>query len=563
MSPWLRRILLFVLLGVLVIAFGNARSKRATRVAQATEDGFLLVGNGTEPATLDPQIATGVPEHHILSAIFEGLVGDHPSDDHQILPGVAERWEHVDATTWTFYLNPEARWTNGDSVQASNFVYAYERILTPKFGAEYAKLLYQIDGAEAFNLGETDDFSTVGVKAIDERTLEIRLVGPAPYFPSMLKHYAFFPIHPPTIEKYGAMTDRFTAWTRVSNMVSNGPFTLTHWGFGHYIEARRSETYWNRANVGLEGIRFFPIVSDTTEERAFRDGQLHVTNTMPADRVAYYRENRPDEFRTGDGMVVYFYRCNTLSKEVPQLGDVRVRKALALAIDRQSIVDNVTKGGQRAAYGLVPPTGGDYVTPNVLRFDPEKARALLAEAGYPAGKGFPKLTILFNTSEGHRLIAQALQAMWSDHLGLEVELLNQDWKVYLDSQEKGDFQVCRAGWSADYIDPATFLSMWMTGNGHNQTGWSSPEYDELMNRSNRTADPALRNAIMNQAETIFLDEVPAIPVYWYAINRAVSPDVVGWHHKLLDSHPWQHLKVRKAGTQVEPVSAEEGAPVLP
>ncbi len=542
--PYLRRAVVLVLVAGAVLWFDRVRSARPSRIEQASDQGILLVGNGTEPQTLDFQIATGKPEHNIVSALFEGLVAEHPSDDYANLPGVAESWESEDFITWTFRLREEARWSNGAPVTARDFVSSYRRILAPELGGDYAQILYLMDGAEAFHRGKTEDFSQVGVKARGDHLLEIRLIGPAPYFPSLLKHYTWYPVHAATIAAHGSLTDRANRWTQPGKMVSNGPFVLKSWKFDHVIEVVKSHTYWDRERVGLEAIRYFPISSDTTEERAFRDGQLHVTQTLPIDRIAHYRDEQPEVYRTGPQLATYFYRINL--KALPELADVRVRQAFSLAIDRQAIVEHVTKGGQTAAFGMVPPSGNDapYRTPEMLRFDPEAARARLADAGFPGGQGFPKLTVLFNTSEGHRLIAQAIQEMWKQQLGVEVELLNQDWKVYLDRTSKGDYQVCRAAWIGDYMDPSTFLNMWMTDDGNNQTGWSSPAYDGLLRKAARTADPTARFHILEEAERILLEELPAIPIYWYASNRAVSRQVENWHHKLLDNRPWKDLRLK-------------------
>jgi oligopeptide transport system substrate-binding protein len=535
-----RFVLLVLVVGV-VLWFHQLRSGRPSRVELATSRGILLVGNGTEPQTLDFQIATGKPEHNIVAALFEGLVAEHPVDDYANLPGVAESWESGDFVTWTFRLRQEARWSNGAPVTAHDFVYAYRRILSPRLGGDYAQMLYLMEGAEAYHHGDIDDFGEVGVRAIGDHLLEIRLVGPAPYFPSLLKHYTWFPVHPPTIEAHGDPMDRANRWTRPGNMVGNGPFVLRDWKFDHVIEVEKNELYWDRERVGLEAIHFFPIASDTTEERAFRDGQLHVTNTLPIDRIAHYREDRPAVYRSGPQLATYFYRVNT--RALPELAEARVRQALSLAIDRRAIVEHVTRGGQRAAFGMVPQGGGEapYQTPQMLRFDPQEAQSRMAAAGFPGGVGFPKLTLLFNTSEGHRLVAQAVQEMWKKHLGIEIDLLNQDWKVYLERSSKGDYQVCRAGWIGDYMDPSTFLNMWMSGDGNNQTGWSSPDYDDLLRRAARTADPAARFALLERAERILLEELPAIPVYWYAGNRAVALEVKNWHHKLTDNRPWKAL----------------------
>ncbi|MCB1278104.1 peptide ABC transporter substrate-binding protein [Prosthecobacter sp.] len=538
---WFVRAFLLVVFLVGVVWFNHVRTNRPRRIDIATREGILLVGNGTEPATLDPQLATGQPEHHIFHAIFEGLVAPAPDNPDADGPGAAASWTHENFTTWTFKLQPNGKWSDGTPVTAGDFVYAYERMLTAKFGADYANMLFPMLNAEAFYTGKITDFSQVGVKALDALTLQITLAGPAPYLPSMLKHYSWFPVPRHAIEKFGNMTDRNTRWTRPGNLVGNGPFMLKSWRINQSVETIRNPYYWDAASVKLNGVTFIPISSDTTEERAFLDGQLHVTQTLPLAKIPGYRETRPDFYRDEPLLSTYFYRINTTRKP---FDNPKVRRALALAIDRESICRNILRAGQKPATGLTPPGCGiGYQPPDVMHFDPNEARKLLAEAGFPDGKSMPTFDILINTNEAHRTIAEAVQSMWKENLHIPVRVLNQDWGVYLESQRKLDYDVCRAGWVGDYLDPSTFLALWKTGDGNNNTGWSSPRYDALLSESFLEGDPVKRFAILHEAETLMLEEVPIIPIYWYVRSFLVQPNVKGLLPSLLEHRCYKAVEL--------------------
>lgn len=540
---WIIRLLALAALLAGVAAFHQSRTHRPQRVVAATEEGILIIGNGSEPETLDLHLATGVPEHHIFDALFEGLVATTPEDPDANGPGAATHWDTEDFITWTFHLRPEAAWSDGTLLTAHDFVYSFRRILTPKLAAPYATMLYPMRNAQPFNEDKIQDFAEVGVKALDDHTLQIVLEGPAPYLPSMLKHYAWHPVPRHVIEKFGQMTDRDTLWTRVGNMVGNGPFKLKEWRFTHSITVERNPHYWDAATVKLNEIQFIPIVSDATEERAFRDGQLHVTNTVPLAKLDYYRDREPQFFHVDPMLGTYFYRINVTR---PPFNDKRVRQALVLAVDREALIRNILRGGQKPALGFTPPgSSEDYTTPQPLGFDPEKARQLLAEAGFPGGKGFPKFDILINTMESHRTIGEAIQEMWKKHLNIPVGVLNQDWNVYLESQRKLDFDLCRAGWIGDYLDPYTFLSIWQTGDGNNNTGWSSPAYDALMQKSLREGDTARRMALLQDAENILLEELPMVPLYWYVRSHLSRPEVKGLKSSLLEHRCYKAVYLEK------------------
>lgn len=542
-SPALRRIAF--LLGVIaILSLLAGCGKRQTLVEAGNRDQVLHVGNGTEPQDLDPDVVTGVQEYHIMMSLLEGLVMQDPVDLHPV-PGVAEKWDvSPDGTVYTFHLRTNALWSNGDPVTAQDFVESYKRILTPSLGSEYSYMHFVVTNAEAYNEGKLTDFSKVGYKAIDDHTLQITLNSSTPYFLSLLTHHSWFPVHLPTIRRYGDPYQRGNKWTRPGHYVGNGPFVLSKWRVNDVVEVRKSPTYWDRDRVRLNAIRFYPIESDDAEERAFRAGQLHLTLTVPLSKMDYYRTNYPDLFNSGPYLGTYFYRVNVTK---PPLNDKRVRKALAMAIDREAIVKHITKAGELPAYNLVPPGTAGYHGRTQLKEDVEEARRLLAEAGYPGGKGMPTIELLYNTLESHRTIAEAIQQMWKTKLGVEATLVNQEWKVYLDSQRAINYQVCRGSWIGDYVDPNTFMDMWVTGGGNNETGWSNPEYDRLIEEAARTRDPAQRLEVFQKAEAILMDELPEIPIYFYTTHFLKRPEVKGWYPTILDNHPYKdvHLEADK------------------
>lgn len=507
----------------------------------AARSGILLLGNGSEPKTLDPHLATGVPESDIIRALLEGLVNHHPTNDLLPEPGAAESWEsNADFTVWTFKLRADGKWSNGDPVKASDFVYSWQRILSPALGSEYAESLYVISNSEAFHQGGLKDFSQVGVKALDDLTLQVTLKGSTPHFLSMLKHSSFYPVNPAVVEKHGGMTDRQSGWSTMANFVGNGPFKLKEWVTNQIIKTEKNPAYWDAANVRLNEIHFFPIDNVKTEETAYQGGRLHVTSTLSPDKIASFRRSNPGELKIEPYLGTYFYRINVTRAP---FNDVRVREALNLAVDRKLLVERVTQGGQAPATGYVPQGLEGYATATTLSFDPVRARALLAEAGFPGGKGFPKKEILINTSESHRKIAEAIQAMWREHLGIEIGIYNQEWKVYLDSQSKLDFDVSRAGWIGDYAYPMTFLDMFTTGNGNNDTGWANPAYDGLIRQAQRAASEQSRMDLMAQAEAVLLKDLPIIPIYWYTKVHLRDPRVKGWGPSLLGKQPYKHMSL--------------------
>ena len=414
---------------------------------------------------------------------------------------------------------------------------SYQRILTPSLASEYAYHLHYLENAEAFNVGELDDFTQVGVKAIDEHTLQMTLRSATPYLPEMLKHYSWFPVPVHVIAEHNGLTLQGAPWTRTENFVGNGSFVLKEWRVNQKIIAERSPTYWDRATVKLDQIHFYPIESIPTEENMFRTGALHKTNELTLSKREVYKRDFPESYRQDPYMGSYFYRVNVTR---PPLDDVRVRKALALAFDRETIMTNVVKGGEQPAYNFCPPSI-KFTARAQLEGDLETARQLLADAGYPNGEGFPRIEILFNTQDNHKVIAEAIQQMWRRNLGIDVGVYNQEWKVYLDSQDNLDYDVSRSGWIADYTDPSTFMDMWVTDGGNNDTGWSNAEYDALIEKSYNVASDEERMEIYQRLEEIIVEELPIIPVYFYTRVYALSPKVTGWPINVLDNRSWKYV----------------------
>ncbi len=533
------RLLLTVTLPCALLACGGP-----SPVEEATANNVLLLGNGAEPKALDPHLVSSVGDSNILLSLFEGLCAFHPSDDNMSIPGAAESWEsNEDYTVWTFHLRKNGRWSNGDPVTAHDFVYAYERILTPAMGSPYSSMLYFLKNGAKFNQEEIDSFDEVGVKALDDYTLECTLEQPTAFFPELTKHTTYYPVHRATIEKFGSMTDQFTKWQRPGNHVSNGAFKLKSWWINHSVVVEPNPYYWDKDTVTLKEIHFIPM-TEFTEERAFRAEQLHYTYAMPSNLIPWYGEHYPDLVRREPYYGSYFYRYNTTK---PPLDNLKLRQALAYAIDRNAIIDNVTLGNQTPAGGFTPPTPGGYQPPTPYSFDPEKARQLLQEAGYADGGEVPEFEILMNTHESHRAIAEAIQDMWRKHLGLtNVSIANQEWKVFQSTIIEMKYDVGRAGWIGDYMDPTTFLDMWRTDDSNNNTGWSNPDYDRYLKEAALEPTPEARLAKLHAAEEILMAELPVLPIYWYTRNYLIHPDVQNWNPLLLDHHNYKFIHLKAA-----------------
>ncbi|GAB5413591.1 MAG: ABC transporter substrate-binding protein [Congregibacter sp.] len=478
-------------------------------------------------------MVTGVPENHLIRALFEGLAVKNPYTL-EPEPGVAESWEFSDdGRVITFHINPTARWSNGDPVTAEDYVWSWMRALHPEMGNLYAYMLFPIHNAEAFFKREVDSFDEVGVKAPDPHTLEVTLTEPTPYFIQLMDHYSTFAVHRPTIEKHGKFTDRFTKWTRVENIVSNGPFVLEEWKLNRRITMRKNETYWDAGGVRLNKVVFYPTENLVSEERGFRAGQLHYTQYAPLDKIPVYQAMENSPYVQAPYLGTYFYLVNIRR---PPVDDARVRRALSMALDRETLSRTVMQQSVVPAYSITPPGTLGYQPPKTFSHDPEGARALLAEAGYPNGENWPGIEITYNTLESHRKVAVAVQQMWKDALNIDVTIANQEWKVYLDAVSSMNFDVARRGWIGDYVDPNNFLDLYLTDGGNNNTGYSNPVYDDLIARQAPQAKTREeRFAAFYKAEKMLMEEMPIIPIYTYTSQHLIHPSVCGLPSNLMDS----------------------------
>jgi oligopeptide transport system substrate-binding protein len=513
---------LSAILSLLVMA---GCAKRESAVERGNREGVLHMSIGSEPSDLDPQIVTGLGDARVDHSLFEPLVSYEP-ETFAPKPALAEKWEvSADGLTYTFHLRADAKWSNGEPVTAQDCVDSWHRILTPTLAAQYAYFLYLLHGAEAFNKGQTKDFSTVGAVARDARTLVVTLTHPAPYFLQVLLNSPWRPVNVRAIAKFGDPYQRGTPWTRAGRLVSSGPFVLKEWNAHQHILVEKSPTYYDREHVRLNAIRFYPIDNIDAEERAFRAGQLHATWALSLSKIPPLQREHSPALRIDPYLSTYFFRFNVRK---PPLDDARVRRALALSIDRQIIADKILPGGRKPAPTFVPPLLKDYTPPARNAYDVAAARQLLADAGHAGGAGLPPIEILYNNSEILRPVSEAIQQMWHRDLGVDVRLVNQEFKVVFAARRAGDYQILLGSWTADYLDATTFLDMWRKDSGTNDTNWSDPAYDALCDRADVTIDSAARAKILAEAESLVLDAAPIAPVYFDTNVYLLSPSVRGW-----------------------------------
>lgn len=517
--PLLRNVLTIILLVV-----ATSCSRRESPVESGLREGILYRGNTSEPESLDPHLVRGAVEWTLVGSLFEGLVtADQATLEPR--PGVAERWEiSADGLTYTFHLRAGLAWSDGQPLTAGDFVYSARRMLAPRLASSHPENnLFFVRNARDYQAGRLTDFSAVGLTAPDDRTVVFTLARPAPFFLSAL--YLFFPVPQQVVEKFAPLDQRNNDWTRPGNIVSNGPFQLKNWRANQEVVLERNPRYWDAAAVRLKEVHFQPIESPAVEENAFRNGLLHMTSFVPLQKIEVYAREKPDLLKTVDDRGVYFYSINVAK---PPLNDRRVRQAMSLAIDREALTRRVMKGGTRPAWHFTPGGMGGYSAPDLLRFDPAEARRLLAEAGYPDGKGFPVVELLIDARELHRVVAEAVQQMWRTHLGISITLRNEESQVLNASKRSMDFQMVRGSWNATtYQDPIYFLGAWQTTGLYNEAKWSHPGFDAEI-ESTWTEDRAARLAAFGRAEGIFLEELPAIPLFFTTQVILVNPMVKGW-----------------------------------
>ncbi|MEM9440184.1 MAG: peptide ABC transporter substrate-binding protein [Pseudomonadota bacterium] len=498
----------------------------------------LRVANAGEPDTLDPHHASGTWENRIIGDMFLGLTTE--AADASVVPGAAESWTvSDDGLVYTFTLR-DHNWSDGVPVTADDFVFAMRRLLAPETAAKYASILYTLKNAKALNEGAMDDMASLGVKAIDEKTLEITLEYPAPYFIEQLTHYTAFPIPKHKIEELGE------DWVKPENIVSNGAYTVTEWVPNTHVKSVKNEAFYDAANVAIDTVTYFPAEERNAATKQFRAGEIDMQYDFASEQIDWLKENLPSETRISPYLGIYYYPINT-SK--PPFDNTDVRQALAMAIDRTAITDKVLKTGELPAYSFVPPNAGDYGEPAYVDWKDmayedrvAKARELLEGAGYGPDRPL-ELQLRYNTSENHKKVAIAAAAMWKA-IGVQAELFNAEVKVHYNDLQQGNFEIARAGWIADYNDPQNFLYLMETDTGPlNYAEFSHADYDALMDEADVETDPAARNSLMRQAEAIAMTEMPNIPIYYYVSKNLVSTKIQGYVDNTKDIHRTRFLSL--------------------
>jgi oligopeptide transport system substrate-binding protein len=497
----------------------------------------ITIINNVEPESLDPAIITGQADSRVVQGMFEGLMRYDPKTARAI-PGMAERYEiSPDGLIYTFHLRTNLVWSTGEPIRADDVVYSWLRVLNPETACDYAGQLYYVKNGQNFNEGKIKDPSLVGVHAIDPLTVRVELEHPTAFFLDLCAFQTLLVVPRQTIEKYG---DR---WLMARPLPSSGPFQLEAWRLNDKIRLKKNPLYWDALNTKSETIDLLPVGSANAALNLYMNGQADIVwdkDLVPTDLVDALLK-RPD-FHTFNYLGTYFMRFNVTRKP---FDDPRVRRALALAVDRERIVKKITRAGEPPAYHLVPDGTANYSPPaEGITYNPELARKLLAEAGYPGGKNFPRFEYMFNAAAGgsskiHENVAVELQQMWRDELGIQMDMHQLEWKVYLSDQSRLNYELSRSSWIGDYNDPQTFLGMFTSFDGNNRTGWKNPQYDALIAKANNEPDLQKRAKYFQQAETLLVrDEAPIVPLFYYlGINYFDTNKIGGVYQNILDVHP--------------------------
>lgn len=515
-----------------LIALFFSLSLGALPPAQTASNEFVFA-NENEPESLDPHFASGVPDNTVIQQMFEGLMS-YQANWVSLEPGQAASEPKVskDGRVYTFTLREGLKWSDGSALTAEDFRWSWLRAMRPSTGGPYSYWLTDhIKGAKAYAAqpnAKTE--KQVGLAAPDARTFVVTLDKPVPYFIQLTADSVMMPVKRSVIEKFGDQ------WTRPANIVSNGAFRMKEWRVNEKIVLEKNPHFRDAKKVQIERVVALPINNKMTAVNLFRQGRLDWTGHQgaPNAQVAGFRKD--DHFHVTPSFITYFYRFNTTR---PPLDDVRVRQALSLAIDRKTLVEKVTRGGESVATALVPPKTGDYVSPSGIISDDyqrnlKRAKELLAEAGYPNGEGMRELLLQYDTKDLHKKVAIAIQSMWKQNLGVRIKPLNQEWKVYLARQRKMDFDISRSGWQGDYPDPATFLELFTSTSGNSHTGFANEDYDQYFRASSNELDPQKRRELMVKAEEVLLNELPIMPLFYYTNFSFLRPEIQGFVYNLAD-----------------------------
>lgn len=487
--------------------------------APATGPKVLKLNLHSEPPTADPGIAEDSTSGTIIRATFEGLT--RTAEDGKVHEAAAESIEvSEDGAKYTFKLR-DAKWSNGDPVTAGDFEFAWKRALDPKTASNYAYQLYYIKNGEAFNKGEAT-MEDVGVKALDDKTLEVTLQNPTPFFTELTAFYTYYPVNKKVVEA----NEKWA--TDAATHVGNGPFKLTTWEHKNKLVVEKNENYWDKDAVKVDKIEFSMVEDENTELSMFDNGELDwagaPTSQLPTDAIPALKDS--GKMTTQPTAGTYWYKFNT---EKAPFNNAKIRKAFAYAIDRQGLIDNVLQAGQLPGTGAVPPSMALNKDGYFKDNDVETAKKLLEEGMKEEGiTSLPTVTLSYNTSEGHKKIAEAIQDQWKKNLGVDVKLENKEWKVYIEDLHQGNYQIGRMGWLGDFNDPINFLELYKDKKGgNNDTNWENPKYKELLNQSALEQDPAKRSAILAEAEQILMDEMPIMPIYFYTQSWVQNEKVTG------------------------------------
>ncbi|WP_312285168.1 oligopeptide ABC transporter substrate-binding protein OppA [Yokenella regensburgei] len=510
-----------------LIAGNMAFAAEVPAGVQLAEKQTLVRNNGSEVQSLDPHKIEGVPESNINRDLFEGLV--ETGADGQPVAGVAESWDNKDFKVWTFHLRKDAKWSDGSPVTAQDFVYSWQRLADPKTASPYESYLQyghiaNIDEIIAGKKPATD----LGVKAIDDHTLEVTLSEPVPYFYKLLVHSSMSPVPKAAIEKYGEK------WTQPANIVSNGAYKLKDWVVNERIVLERNPNYWDNAKTVINQVTYLPISSEITDVNRYRSGEIDMTyNNMPIELFQKLKKEIPNEVHVDPYLCTYYYEIN--NQKAP-FTDERVRAALKLGMDRDIIVNKVKNQGDLPAYGFTPPytDGAKLTEPEWFKWSQDKrnaeAKKLLAEAGYTADKPLT-FSLLYNTSDLHKKLAIAAASIWKKNLGVNVKLENQEWKTFLDTRHQGNFDVARAAWCADYNEPTSFLNMLLSDSSNNTVHYKSAAFDKILADALQVTSEAQRTELYNKAEMQLDKDSAIVPVFYYVNARLVKPWVGGYTGK--------------------------------
>ena len=489
---------------------------------------ILRSNNGSEPGSLDPALAQGTHESWVLENVFEGLMTFNEKGE--LVKGMAKDYKiSDDGLIYTFTIRDDAKWSNGEPVKAEDFEFAWKRALDPELAADYAYQLYYIKGGEAFNSGE-GTMDGVAIKSLDEKTLEVILESPTAYFLELTAFYTYMPVNK-------AMVESNPDWAKKPEThISNGPFKLTTWEHNAKIIMEKNDQYYNAKKIKLDGIDLDIIEDQNTAWQKYDGGEYHILLDPPTSVVAQLRAEDSKELTLGAQVGTYYYNVNSAVKP---LNNVKVRKALSMALDRETIVRDITQGGQIAAegvipYGLMDEKGKEFRdgVGNFIEYNPEEAKKLLEEGLAEEGMTIEdfnkeKIVLLYNTSESHKKIAQAVQEMWRTKLGIDIGLENVEFQVKLDREKAGNYDISRAGWIGDYMDPMTFFDLWWSGSAFNDVNYNNPEYDKRILESKTLMDQKVRMQNMREAEKLLMDDMAVIPVYFYTQPYVTKPGVKG------------------------------------